>query len=60
MDVAVTNPNPPPLESRPHILFSGFINPIAEQKVRRSIDQTIYNGRGKGLGVITFTNFCRW
>ncbi len=33
-DVAVINPNPPSPESRPTVLFSGFINPIAEQKVR--------------------------
>lgn len=32
-DIAVTNPNPPPIESRPLVLFSGFVNPIAEQKV---------------------------
>lgn len=33
-DVVVTNPNPPPIESRPLVLFSGFVNPIAEQRVR--------------------------
>lgn len=32
-DVTVTNTNPPPPESRPVVIFSGFVNPIAEQRV---------------------------
>lgn len=36
-DVQVINSNPPPPESRPVVLFSGFVNPIAEQRVSRII-----------------------
>lgn len=32
-DVPITNPNPPAPSDRPVVLFSGFINPISEQKV---------------------------
>lgn len=32
-DVIVVNPNPPPLDSRPLVLFSGFVNPLTEQRV---------------------------
>lgn len=36
-DVQVINPNPPPPESRPVVLFSGFANPVAEQRVSEII-----------------------